>query len=558
MKRTILSLILVFTMVCSYTFGVSAAVDNVDSLSHFLRNSLVVGDIQVGANGSYSDSLAVSANANFSAKATLDMTHVKRDVGRAYDELDPSKHDELNAKPVSGTFNITIDFGTGISELPEVATTGSLSGFKFDDSTTSDIFEEVAASRTVSGKTVSMTIKVKDGVTAEKLRNLPSIITLECPGLKTFAGTTISGTISGSATIGDLGTVNYKFVDKNYTDYDLTVADCTIQPATVTIRSSSGGSVSSGGSSITETEKFSLSYESNGGTVFDDETYTKGKVVKIDKTPEKEGYTFAGWYSDKALTNKVTSVTMDADITLYAAWDEVIVPLDLAPVPEMLNGDDHFAYINGYDDGTVRPNSNITRAEVAIIFFRLLKDEVRDKYLTRENTFADVNADDAYNTAISTMANAGIVNGRSEGEFAPDEYITRAEFTTICARFNDSNSKAENAFTDIDLHWASEYILEAVSYGWIEGYEDYTFRPDQFIYRAEAITLINRVMHRIPLNTDSLLDGMTTWSDNSDENAWYYVAIQEAANSHKYTRDDNGYETWTELTEAKDWTVYEK
>lgn len=553
MKRTVLSLILVVAMVCSCTFGVSAKLSNVSDLTFFLRNSLVVGDIQVGTSGTYSDSLEVVANSAFSAKATLDMRHVKRDVGRAYDELDESKHAELDAKPVTGTFNITVNFGSGIGQLPSVATENNMSGFNDEAKV---LFEETTP-RVVNGTQVTIKIDVKAGVTAEDLKTkIPSEITLECPGLSTFAGTVISGTINGFTTIGDLGTVNYKFIDKNDTSYDLTVNDCSIQSATVTIKASGGGGAGGGGG--TETPKFTLKYESNGGTAFEDETYNKGKLVKIDKVPEREGYIFEGWYSDEALTKKVTSITVAADITLYAAWTEIIEPLDPHPVPEMLNGDDHFAYINGYTDGTVRPNSNITRAEVATIFFRLLKDDVRDKYLTKENVFEDVSEDDWYNTAISTMANAGVVKGRFETVFAPEEYITRAEFTTICARFDETNSTINNIFTDIDLHWASEYILEAVAYGWVEGYEDYTFRPDQFIERAEAITLINRVLNRIPRNKAALLDGMMTWSDNSNENAWYYVAIQEAANSHMCTREETGYETWTELTEARDWTVYEK
>lgn len=551
MKRTVLALILVVAMICGCTFGVSAKLNNVNDLTFFLRNSLVVGDIQVGAGGSYSDSLEVAANAAFSAKATLDMTHVKRDVGRAYDELDESKHAELDVKPVSGTFNITVDFGSGVNQLPSVATDSNMSGFNDEAKV---LFEETTA-RVVNGSQVTIKIDVKAGVTAADLKTkIPAEITLECPDLTTFAGTVIDGDISGSTTIGDLGTINYKFVDKDYSTYDLSVIDETIKPATVTIKAGGGGS-SVGGA---ETPKFTVKYETNGGTVFEDETYNKGKFLKLDKVPEREGYIFEGWYSDEALTNKVTSVTVGADITLYAAWTEIIEPLESHPVPEMLNGDEHFAYINGYSDGTVRPNSNITRAEVATIFFRLLKDDVRDKYLTKDNVFEDVNEDDWYNTAVSTMANAGVVKGRFETVFAPEEYITRAEFTTICARFDETNGTINNIFTDIDLHWASEYILEAVSYGWVEGYEDYTFRPDQFIERAEAITLINRVLNRIPRNTSALLDGMMTWSDNSNENAWYYIAIQEAANSHNYTREETGYETWTELTEDRDWTVYEK
>lgn len=564
MKRAVLSLILVITMICSCTFGVSAAkITDLSQLTLFLPEHVFVpGDIQVGLNGKYYDSVKVSVNSVFSAKATIEMKSVKDAVDNVYNALETDElKADLDAKTVYGAFNITVDFGSGISKLPSVAKDGSLSGFLFDGSSTSDIFEEVATSREVSGNTVRIEIKVKDGVTAGLLKNLPDKITLECPELTTLVGTEISGNVTGYTKIGGesdadpgyLGTINYKFIEKASEDI------IAIQPAIVTIGSNgSGGGGGAGGGGGTETPKFTVKYESNGGTAFEDESYGKGKLLKLDKVPEREGYIFEGWYSDEALTKKVTSITIGADVTLYAAWTEIVEPLESHPVPEMLNGDDHFAYINGYTDGTVRPNSNITRAEVATIFFRLLKDDVREKYLTKENVFEDVNEDDWYNTAISTMANAGVVNGRFETVFAPEEYITRAEFTTICARFDEANETINNIFTDIDLHWASEYILEAVAYGWVEGYEDYTFRPDQFIERAEAITLINRVLNRIPRNKAALLDGMMTWSDNSNEDAWYYIAIQEAANSHKYTREETGYETWTELTEARDWTVYEK
>ena len=228
------------------------------------------------------------------------------------------------------------------------------------------------------------------------------------------------------------------------------------------------------------------------------------------------------------------------------------------PVPEMLNGDSHYAYLSGYEDKTIRPESNITRAEVATIFFRLLKDEVRDKYMSYENNFVDVNKGDWFNTAISTMANAGVVNGRTEDTFAPDEYITRAEFTTICARFDDSNSTSVNKFTDVDEHWAENYILESVAYGWIEGYEDYTFRPEAYITRAEAATLINRVLNRVPATVDDMLDDMVKWPDNSNTGAWYYIAIQEATNSHTSEKVNEINEKWVEVTANRDWTVFEK
>jgi len=201
---------------------------------------------------------------------------------------------------------------------------------------------------------------------------------------------------------------------------------------------------------------------------------------------------------------------------------------------------------------------NITRAETVTMIFRLLKESVRTENMTDENIFSDVNEDDWFNTAVSTLAGLGIVEGRTETEFMPDEYITRAEFATMFARLAQHEYVAENKYGDVDSHWAEEHINEASAYGWIAGYEDDTFRPDKAINRAEAMTLVNRVLKRVPQSKDDLLEGMTIWTDNADTSAWYYLAVQEATNSHEYERKNESYETWTKLTENRDWTTYEK
>ena len=293
-----------------------------------------------------------------------------------------------------------------------------------------------------------------------------------------------------------------------------------------------------------------LSYESNGGTEYPSEQYIQGSIAVLDKVPVREGYYFTGWYRDQELTDRITEIYMVLDRTVYAGWEKVTVPA-------MLNGSDHFAYITGYADGTVRPDADITRAEVATIFFRLLKDEVRAQYLTSENSFADVNEGDWFNQAVSTMAALGIVDGRTDDRFAPNEAITRAEFAAICARFAAYDGSATNSFTDIAGHWAEDEIACAAALGWVDGYNDGSFRPDKNISRAEAMTLINRVLQRVPENTDDLLDGMTTWVDNTDENMWYYLAVQEATNSHDYVRKGFVYESWTALKADPDWEKYE-
>ena len=310
---------------------------------------------------------------------------------------------------------------------------------------------------------------------------------------------------------------------------------------------SSGGGYSSGGGS--SSSKYTLHYESNGGTSYKDESYSSGTTVTLDKAPVRESYTFTGWYADKALTDKITNVKMTGNKTVYAGWKAT-------GVPDILNGDDHDAYVIGYPDGNVHPQGNISRAETATIFFRLLKAHTRDGNLTAENVFADVANGKWFNKAVSTMAKLGIVKGRSAESFAPDAPITRAEFAAICARFNTKPTNTSNSFSDISGHWAEAEIERAVAFGWIAGYPDGTFRPDTYITRAEAMTMINRVLCRMPQDEKDLLRTMVVWPDNKPTD-WYYLAVQEATNSHEFERTGAVNEKWTKLTSAPDWTRYQ-
>ena len=304
-----------------------------------------------------------------------------------------------------------------------------------------------------------------------------------------------------------------------------------------------------GGSSSGHSTRYTLHYESNGGTAYKDERCSSGTKVTLDKTPTRESYTFTGWYADKALTQKITSVTMNSDKTVYAGWEAT-------GVPDKLNGDDHFAYVVGYSDSTVRPNANISRAEVATIFFRLLKSDIRDGNLTADNEFSDVSDGQWHNKAISTMAKLGIVKGRRADRFDPDASITRAEFAAICARFSTRSVENSSSFSDISGHWAENEIERAAAFGWISGYPDGTFRPDARITRAEAMTMINRVLCRMPQSESDLLDSMVTWPDNKPSD-WHYLAVQEATNSHDFNRQGEVGESWTKLTSVPDWTRYQ-
>ena len=244
-------------------------------------------------------------------------------------------------------------------------------------------------------------------------------------------------------------------------------------------------------SSSHHSTRYTLHYEPNGGTAYKDERYSSGTKVTLDKTPTRESYTFTGWYADKALTQKITTVTMNSNKTVYAGWEAT-------GVPDKLNGDDHFAYVIGYPDGKVHPKGNISRAETATIFFRLLKADIRDGNLTADNDFSDVSDGQWHNKAISTMAKLGIVKGRRADRFDPDARITR----------------------------------------------------------AEAMTMINRVLCRMPQNESNLLDSMVTWPDNKPSD-WHYLAVQEATNSHDFNRQGEVGESWTKLTSVPDWKRYQ-
>ena len=306
-----------------------------------------------------------------------------------------------------------------------------------------------------------------------------------------------------------------------------------------------------GGGDHGGTTYYTLRYESNGGTKYDSERYRRNTLVELDKQPVREGYTFTGWYADKALTEPIDDIRMTANKTVYAGWEKT-------GVPDRLNGDDHFAYIIGRDDGLVHPEATITRAEVATIFFRLLTDEARAEYLTETSPFHDVAPDAWYATAVATMEAMGIVEGRAPAVFDPEAPITRGEFAAIAARFDSDPYHGDDRFSDISGHWAAGYINQAAVKGWVEGQPDGSFAPDRSITRAEAMTTINRVLGRLPETADDLLDDMIAWPDNPPD-AWYYLAVQEATNSHDYGRKaDTVHETWTGLQPVEDWTRYEQ
>ncbi|MGN1128696.1 MAG: S-layer homology domain-containing protein, partial [Candidatus Flemingiibacterium sp.] len=272
---------------------------------------------------------------------------------------------------------------------------------------------------------------------------------------------------------------------------------------------------------------------------------TPGSTYYLVEVAAPEGY---------MLTSEPIVFTAEYDMR----QNVIYVTNTKSKTPSDLNSDDHFAYIVGYPDGNVRPTGNITRAEVATIFFRLLTEEVRNENMTWDNPFSDVNKGDWFDCAISTLYAMGIINGYPDGTYDPNGFITRAEFAAIAARFDTIGNDFEQSFGDVYGHWAEDEIAAAKAHGWLTGYEDGTFKPDQLITRAEAMTIVNRVLNRIPESADALLDDMVKWPDNADTSAWYYLAVQEATNSHFYDRTDANKEIWTEIREPRDWTELEK
>ena len=234
----------------------------------------------------------------------------------------------------------------------------------------------------------------------------------------------------------------------------------------------------------------------------------------------------------------------------------VTIPDD---VPTGLNGKDHYAYVVGYPDGMVYPQKNITRAEVATIFFRLLTDETREANMTKSNSYNDMKDGAWYTCAVSTLSKMGIIKGYEDGSFKPDASISRAEFAAIAARFDPDGDKTPATFSDVSSHWAKDEISIAANHGWIKGYEDGSFKPDQKITRAETMTLVNRVLKRLPETKDDLHKDMKTWPDNQNESAWFYLAVQEATNSHyQKLKKDGTHETWESMRETRDWAALEK
>lgn len=299
-----------------------------------------------------------------------------------------------------------------------------------------------------------------------------------------------------------------------------------------------------------------LTFDTMGGSKIAPETVRHGLTVAKPKDPVNGGYWFDGWYTDKTYRTPYNFATpLTQDTTIYAKWFLIVLPgvTDKKATPK-LNTSDHFAYVQGYPNGTVKPAGNITRAETAAILFRLMDEGSRKTYYSTTSGFRDVASGSWYNTYVATLNNAGVITDSSNGYFRPNEAITRAELAAMLAKFSETTGAA-NYFNDVSAkYWAANAIAICAKLGWITGYPDGTFRPDKNVTRAELMAMINRATGRAPKSADAFLPGMKTWIDNTSDK-WYYLDVQEATNSHSYTV--KGSETWTALTSDPNWSLYE-
>lgn len=299
-----------------------------------------------------------------------------------------------------------------------------------------------------------------------------------------------------------------------------------------------------------------LTFDTMGGSKIAPETVRHGLTVAKPKDPVNGGYIFDGWYTDKTFRTPYNFATpLTQDTTIYAKWFLIVLPgVTVKKNTPKLNTADHFAYVQGYPDGTVKPAGNITRAETAAILFRLMDEGSRKTYYSTTSGFRDVASGSWYNTYVATLNNAGVITDSSNGYFRPNEAITRAELAAMLAKFSETTGAA-NYFNDVSAkYWAANAIAICAKLGWINGYPDGTFRPDKNVTRAELMAMINRATGRAPKSADAFLPGMKTWIDNTSDK-WYYLDVQEATNSHSYTV--KGSETWTALTSDPNWSLYE-
>lgn len=554
MEKRIVSLFLAVLMVLTASVTVFASDEHDD-----LTVAASVKASVAGKNGYTNSAMTVVADpteAKYDFQCTLDMSVVnakfkyyKENLDKAAEWLGGSVNlteaelaERFDAMETNGSFTITVTYpSTMVVPADYYTKTGEMLGF---DDASKAVYVDTDRSSAVEGSNTTLTIKLatKAPVTVAQLEaGLADIVfTVENVAATTFGTATFTGSMTGK-------TVTARPDASTSTGHGDTTLTLDYKTNTVSATAITQKKSENPTGPADEKTKYTLTFDVEGDTSkIASIKKTEGTVLKTAdfQTPYKDGYTFKGWFLDKELTKAVeATLTLNANTTVYAAF----VKTEPSPViTGKLETVDHFAYVSGYPDGTVRPEANVTREETAMIFYRLLKDSYRATVESKTNNFSDVAAERWSNDAISTLVNAGIFSGYPDGTFKPSAAITRAEFATIVAKLAGADETATQSFTDMNGHWAEKYVATAVKLGWIAGYDDGTFRPDGKITRAEAMTLVNRILYRYVNEAGQHADTVK-WPDNTSAK-WYYYAVQEATNGHDYSRQEDGVnETWTGL-----------
>ena len=460
--------------------------------------------------------------------------------------------EHANVAQVDNTFKVTFENGAEYAYVYVAVT----HGLNFDD-------DSCKVDNTVLGQTAKTTVKEKDpnSVTVDFSQLVYKKLTVT--GDKAFTGATFEAVLDGewhdlpaALSLEDASAIaTYAHATPGAAQLHKTLTVSFDANDDLTQNKAFTGSITFNAEGVyTYTLKEIIP---EGATGYDTSEFHLVVTVEANGNGQLEA-TVSMWFNDELMpleTGILFSNTIDTGKDDYYP---IIIPAIINKDTGMLNKTDHFAYVIGYPDGTVHPNGQITRAEVATIFFRLLRDEVRDGAFTTSNTYSDVAYGKWYNNPISTMSALGIITGYPDGTFKPNKPITRAEFAAIAARFDETQSGKSATFSDVIGHWAAKEIGIAYYNDWIKGYPDGTFKPDQNITRAEAMTLINRVLERKPESPADLLTNMNKWTDNMDTSKWYYLDVQEATNSHGYTRKTFNYELWRQMLPDPDWSRYER
>ncbi len=575
MKKTFLALLMTAIMLFSLPVSATTLSDFFASYSvPTSANVEVKADVQVKktASETFVDGPINVTKKNSSAewpvfdfRATVYMESVRNAFKQASSFAkfliadDTALLSDFKNMPVYGRFVVSAKYPVSLSVPKSFLSASDMEGFNEEAKA---VFKEISRTEKTQGKWKNLEIIVSvknpfgagDYVKQKDLEDnletyLPDL-TLTCPNVSTsgFGTFPVYGALEGYTNIGGNSAADGRVTSINYIAVQADGDPDTKNKlsATVSVVNGSTGSSGFGGGVVTPTpdDEVIISFNVSGDTTLvapiigDKKSSVNLNTIPV---PQRAGYRFDGWYADASCKTPIGGlITVTKDTIIYAKWINT-------KAPDVLISDSHFAYINGYEDGTVRPENLVTREEVAAILYRLLKDEYKATLRADKNTFSDVLPERWSADAIFCMANGGYLKGYSDGNFAPDKPITRAEFATVINRFYGNDSVLNSiGFFDIGGHWAEESIISAASLALIDGYEDGSFKPDAYISRAEAMTIINRILVRY-IDQDGLCEGVKMWPDNPNT-AWYYYQVIEATSAHTFNRRIDGvYEDWIAL-----------